>query len=59
MPSHWLNYFASANVDATVTKSAGIGGKTLVPGTDIPGMGRFAVLQDPQGAVFAVVSFQA
>ncbi|TMQ74024.1 MAG: VOC family protein [Candidatus Eisenbacteria bacterium] len=56
-PSHWLNYFASADVDASVKKATGLGGKALVPGRDIPGVGRFAVIQDPQGAVFAVVRF--
>jgi predicted enzyme related to lactoylglutathione lyase len=56
-PSHWLSYFATKDVDATVAKTMNLGGKTMVPGTDIPGMGRFAVLADPQGAVFAVVNF--
>jgi hypothetical protein len=57
-PSHWLTYFASADVDATAAKVTGGGGKTMVPPTDIPGMGRFAVFQDPQGAFFAAVHFR-
>jgi predicted enzyme related to lactoylglutathione lyase len=56
-PTHWLNYFATADVDATAAKAASLGGKTYVPPTDIPGMGRFAVLADPQGAAFAIVRF--
>ena len=56
-PSHWLSYFATADVDATASKTTSLGGRTLVPPTDIPGMGRFAVLQDSQGAVFAMVRF--
>ena len=56
-PSHWLSYFAPSDVDATSTKTASLGGRALVPPTDIPGMGRFAVLQDPWGAVFAIVRF--
>jgi predicted enzyme related to lactoylglutathione lyase len=56
-PSHWLSYFAVANVDAAATKAATLGAKTHVPPTDIPGMGRFAVLADPQGATFAIVKF--
>lgn len=56
-PAHWLIYFASNDVDATVSKTKATGGQVVVPGTDIPGMGRFAVLQDPKGGVFAVVKF--
>jgi predicted enzyme related to lactoylglutathione lyase len=56
-PAHWLIYFASADVDATTAKAGELGGKAIVPATDIPGVGRFAVIADPQGAVFAVVKF--
>jgi predicted enzyme related to lactoylglutathione lyase len=56
-PAHWLLYFGSADVDATSAKAVTLGGKTLVPPMDIPGTGRFAVLADPQGAVFAIVKF--
>ena len=54
VPPNWLVYFDADDVDATVAKTQSLGGSVLVPGTDIPGIGRFAVLQDPQGAVFAV-----
>jgi predicted enzyme related to lactoylglutathione lyase len=27
----------------------------LVPPTDVPGVGRFSILQDPQGASFAII----
>ena len=57
MPSHWLPYFAVANVDASAQKATSLGAKTAVPPTDIPGTGRFAVLADPQGATFAIVTF--
>ena len=55
-PSHWLPYFAVADVDKTHQKATSLGGKTFVPPQDIPGTGRFAVLADPQGAVFAVMT---
>jgi hypothetical protein len=54
VPPNWLVYFASDDVDASAAKADKSGGKTIVPPTDIPDMGRFAVLADPQGAVFAV-----
>ena len=56
-PAHWLVYFAAPDVDANVAKAKSLGGQTMVPPTDIPGVGRFAVLADPQGAAFAVVKF--
>jgi hypothetical protein len=57
-PSHWLPYFAVANVDASATKAGSLGAKTFVPPTDIPGIGRFAVLADAQGATFAIARFE-
>ena len=53
-PPHWLGYIATPHVDETVSKATGLGAQTYMPATDIPSVGRFAVLGDPQGAVFAV-----
>ena len=55
VPPHWLAYFAVDDTDATVAKAGELGGKTIAPPMDIPGTGRFAILQDPQGAVFGVI----
>jgi len=57
-PSHWQSYFASADVDGTAAKATSLGGTVLVPPVDIPGTGRFAVIQDPQGAIFATIHFR-
>ena len=54
VPPHWLPYFAVASVDDSFAKAGSLGAKPLMPGTDIPNMGRFAILHDPQGAVFAI-----
>jgi predicted enzyme related to lactoylglutathione lyase len=54
VPPNWLVYFGSDDVDATAAKASKAGGKAIVPPQNIPDMGRFAVLADPQGAVFAV-----
>lgn len=54
VPSNWTNYFAVGDVDAAAKKAQGLGAKALVPPSDYPG-GRFAVLSDPQGAVFALL----
>ncbi len=53
-PSHWLPYVAVPDVDATVAKAQELGGSVMVPPTDIPEAGRFAVLNDPQSASFCV-----
>jgi predicted enzyme related to lactoylglutathione lyase len=54
--SNWMLYFQSADCDATAAKAGGEGGEVLVAPKDIPRVGRFAVLQDPQGAAFAIVT---
>ena len=52
-PPHWIAYIAVPDCDATVAKANELGGKTLMPAMDMPEVGRFAVLSDPSGAVFA------
>jgi predicted enzyme related to lactoylglutathione lyase len=36
----------------------GLGGRTMMPPRDIPKVGRFAVLGDPQGAAFAIIKLE-
>jgi uncharacterized protein len=55
MPPHWVVYFAVDDSDRTVEKAKGMGAQVMVPPTDIPNIGRFAILNDPQGADFAVI----
>jgi predicted enzyme related to lactoylglutathione lyase len=54
VPPNWMPYVESSNVDETVRLATTLGGKVTVPASDIPQVGRFAVLQDPQGATFGV-----
>ena len=51
---HWIPYIAVDDTDAAARKAEELGGKVLVPPTDIPEFGRVAVLRDPQGAGFGV-----
>jgi uncharacterized protein len=53
-PPHWLCYIGTADVDATVRQAVELGGKVATPAYDVPGVGRMAVLNDPQGAMFAI-----
>ena len=54
VPPYWLSYFQVADVDAGTTKAKELGAKALVAPMDIPDAGRFSVISDPQGAVFAL-----
>ncbi|HEY6823261.1 MAG TPA: VOC family protein [Steroidobacteraceae bacterium] len=53
-PPHWLIYVGTPNVDSTCSQAQGLGARIVKPPGDIPNVGRFAVLSDPQGATFAV-----
>jgi hypothetical protein len=55
VPSHWLTYFAVGECDGTANKALKLGAQARVPPRDIPNVGRFAVLVDPQGAHFAII----
>lgn len=54
VPPHWTVYFAVDDCDAAAEKAKGLGATSCVPPTDIPKVGRFAMIQDPQGAVFSI-----
>jgi len=59
MPPGWTVYFAVADCDASAEQVADLGGAVLVPPDDIPGIGRFAMVADPQGAVFGIIQLSA
>ena len=54
IPPHWGVYFATNDVDESLKQAISLGGKVLFGPLDVPTVGRFAVLQDPQGASFSV-----
>src|SRR5258705_4121503 len=58
IPPHWLTYFAVDDCDAKVKKATELGASVMKPADDIPGVGRFAILQDPQAAVFAIIKLE-
>jgi predicted enzyme related to lactoylglutathione lyase len=55
VPPHWMPYFPVAHCDTSVAKAQSLGASVTVPPRDIEHVGRFSVLRDPQGAVFAVI----
>lgn len=54
-PPNWLTYIATDDCDGTVAAIGAAGGGVLKAPADIPGTGRFAVVSDPQGAVFGLL----
>lgn len=56
VPPWWAIYFAVDNCDKTAAALTAAGGKVHVPPTDIPGVGRFAIVTDPQGAAFGLLT---
>jgi uncharacterized protein len=53
-PPHWLVYVGVDDVDATAARAKELGATLFVEPTDIPEVGRFAIVQDPAGAVFGL-----
>jgi hypothetical protein len=52
-PPHWLNYVMVEDLAATRQHATKLGGKVLVEEVPVPDIGKFTVLQDPQGAFIA------
>ena len=55
VPPNWMVYFTVENCDGSLENAKELGAEVIAPPIDIPGTGRFAVLQDPQGAAFAII----
>lgn len=57
-PSHWISYVTVDDVEATTERVKELGGRVPVSATDIPGVGRFAVILDPQGAAISPFRYE-
>jgi predicted enzyme related to lactoylglutathione lyase len=55
-PSHWSGYVCVDDADAAASKIKSLGGSVIHEPADIPGVGRFAVVADPHGAVFEIMT---
>ena len=58
VPPNWMVYFAVENCDTSVEKVTSLGGQIIVPTTAVPDVGKFAVIQDPQGAVSGIIEMK-
>jgi len=56
-PPFWGVYVTVNDVDATAEQAKKLGGKVLMGPMDIPNVGRFCTLQDPQGAVISAITY--
>jgi predicted enzyme related to lactoylglutathione lyase len=54
-PPNWLVYIGVGDAAATVAAAEAQGAEVHVAATQIPTVGSFAVLSDPQGATFAII----
>jgi predicted enzyme related to lactoylglutathione lyase len=57
VPSYWMPYFQVTDCDGSTAKAKELGASLMVGPHDIPKTGRFAILSDPQRAMFAVFQF--
>jgi len=55
VPSHWLQYIGTRDVDSVADAAVRAGGSVVKAPSDMAGAGRYAVLKDPQGALFAII----
>jgi uncharacterized protein len=58
VPPNWLVYFAVDDCDASAEKATQLGASVMKPPDDIPGIGRFAIIVDPQGSAFAIIKLE-
>jgi predicted enzyme related to lactoylglutathione lyase len=53
-PPHWLHYIHVQDVDRTAQKAEALRGSVACPPMDITGIGRFCIVNDPQGGMVAL-----
>lgn len=56
-PAMWGCYVTVDDIDQTARDCVALGGKLCAGPMDIPGVGRMAVLQDPQGAMVSAITY--
>lgn len=57
IPPNWAVYFLTEDVEAMAERVTELDGNLLVPPTPAGEIGKFAVVQDPQGAVFSIIEY--
>jgi predicted enzyme related to lactoylglutathione lyase len=57
MPAMWGGYVTVDDVEASAKQAIELGGKILLEARDIPEVGRFCVISDPQGATLSLITY--
>ena len=57
VPSHWGSYVTVDDLNLAAQKTVELGGGIIIPPREIPGMGSFSVIKDPQGAVICMFEY--
>jgi len=57
IPAHWRSFVTVDDVDECAEMAGAMGGTVLLNPTDLPGVGRFAIIQDPHGAVLNIITY--
>lgn len=58
-PAFWMTYFKVEDVDLAVARAQELGAQVHAPAFDVPGVGRLAVLADPNGAAFSLMAAES
>ncbi len=58
MPPMWGSYVTVDDIALCVKKTQELGGKIIMPPREIPDVGHFCVIQDPQGATLNLIQYQ-
>ncbi len=59
MPPTWGAYVTVDDVDQQIKRVESLGGSVVMPPRDIPDVGRFAVISDPQGAMLTMITYRS
>ena len=57
MPPMWGTYVTVDDVEASAKQVEALGGKIVLAPRDIPDVGRFCVICDPQGAALSLITY--
>lgn len=57
MPPMWGGYVTVDDVEASAKQTETLGGKIILAPQDIPEVGRFCVISDPQGATLSLITY--